>query len=59
MVEGKELEKAEKYLEIPRKPTLYGLCDEGFLELGKDPVPLMTVANVLKTIGRNPITHEN
>ena len=38
MVEGGELDKAEKYLEIQRKENVYGVCDEGDLELGEDPV---------------------
>ena len=36
-----------------------GVCDEGDLELGKDPVPKIKVANVLKRIVRNLITYDN
>ena len=34
-------------------------CDEACLELGLDPVPKQTVLNVLRRIGRKPITYEN
>ena len=40
-------------------PTVYGVCDEGGLELGKDPVPQITVSNFLKMIGRKTIIYEN
>ena len=36
-----------------------GQCDEACLELGLDPVTKQTVFNVLRRIGRNPITYEN
>ena len=35
-----------KSIEILRKPTLYGVCDEGGLELGKDLVTQMTVVGI-------------
>ena len=35
------------------------MCDEGYLDLGEYPIPLMSVANFLKSIGRNPITYKN
>ena len=40
-------------------PSLRGHCDETCLELGLDPVPKQTVFNVLRRIGRKPITYEN
>ena len=42
-----------------RYPSLRGQCDEACLELGFDPVPKQTVFNVLRRIGRKPITYEN
>ena len=45
-------------LEIPRNPIVYGVCDEGGLELGDDQVPKMSVTNCLKRIGSNPITYD-
>ena len=39
-----------------RYPSLRGKCDEAFLELGFDPVPKKTVFNILRRIGRKPIT---
>ena len=42
-----------------RYPSLRGQCDEACLELGLDPVPKQTVFNVLRRIGRKPITYEN
>ena len=59
MMEGGELEKAEKILERLRNPKVYGVFDEGDLELGKDPVPHMTAADCFKSIGRKPITYNN
>ena len=38
---------------------IYGVCDEGYLELVEDPIPWMTVANCLKFIGRKMITYDN
>ena len=35
------------------------MCDEGNLELGKYPIPRMTVVVVFKIIGNKPITYEN
>ena len=46
-------------MERLRKPNIYGVCDEGDLELGKYPVTLMTVANFLKRIVSKLITYEN
>ena len=40
-------------------PYLKGQCDEACLYLGLDPVPKQTVFNVLRMIGRKPITYEN
>ena len=40
-------------------PSLRGQFHEACLELGLDPVPKQTVFNVLRRIGRNPITYEN
>ena len=51
--------RLKKLLEILRNPTVVGVCDEGYLELGEDPIPQMTVANVLKMIGRKPITYNS
>ena len=42
-----------------RYPYLGGQCNEACLELGLDPVPKQTVFNVLRRIGRKPITYEN
>ena len=42
-----------------RYPSLRGQCDEACLELGFDTVPKKTVFNVLRRIGRKPITYEN
>ena len=39
MMEGGELEKAEKILERLRNPKVYGVFDEGDLDLGEDSVP--------------------
>ena len=58
MVEGGELDKAEKYLEIQRKENVYGVCDEGDLELGEDYGPRITVNNCLKRIGGKAITYQ-
>ena len=38
---------------------LIGKCDEACLELGLDTVPKQTVLNILRRIGRKPITYEN
>ena len=40
-------------------PSLRGQCDVACLELGLDRFPKQTVYNVLRRIGRNPITYEN
>ena len=40
-------------------PTVYVACDDRDLELGEDPVPLMTMANCLKTIDSKKTTHNN
>ena len=40
-------------------PSLRGQCDEACLKLGLDPVHKQTVFNVLRRIGRKPITYEN
>ena len=40
-------------------PSLIGQCDEACLELGLDTVPKQTVFNVLRGIGRKPVTYEN
>ena len=40
-------------------PSLRGLCDVACLELGLDRFPKKTVYNVLRRIGRKPITYEN
>ena len=40
-------------------PFLRVQCDEACLELGLDPVPKQTVFNVLRRIGRKPITYDN
>ena len=37
----------KKLLEALSNPTVDGVCDEGDLELGKDPVPQTTVDNCL------------
>ena len=42
-----------------RYPSLRGQCDIDCLGLGLDPVPKQTVLNVLRRIGRKPITYEN
>ena len=42
-----------------RYPYLIGQCDEACLELGLDLVPKQIVLNVLRRIGRKPITYEN
>ena len=42
-----------------RYPYLRGQCDVGCLELGFDRVPKQTLFNVLRRIGRKPITYEN
>ena len=42
-----------------RYPSLRGHFDEACLELGIDPVPKQTVLNILRRIGRKPITYEN
>ena len=42
-----------------RYPYLIGQCDETCLDLGLDPVPKQTLFNVLRRIGRKPITYEN
>ena len=42
-----------------RYPSLRGQFDEACLELGLDPVLKQTVFNVLRSIGRKPITYEN
>ena len=42
-----------------RNPTVDIVCDEGYLELGKDPVPQTTVAYCFKMIGGKPITYDN
>ena len=40
-------------------PYLREQCDEACLEIGLDPVPKQTVFNVLRSIGRKPITYDN
>ena len=40
-------------------PYLRGQCNEACLELGFDPFPKQTLLNVLRSIGRKPITYEN
>ena len=42
-----------------RYPYLRGQCDESCLELGLDPVLKQKVFNVLRRIGRKPITYDN
>ena len=42
-----------------RYPYLKGHCDEDCLVLGFDTVPKKTVFNVLRGIGRKPVTYEN
>ena len=44
-MEGGELAKAEKYLEILRNPTVDRFCNEVDSGLGKDSVTQMTVDN--------------
>ena len=51
--------RLKKYLERLRNPMVDGVCDEGCLELGKDPIHRLTVVNCLKIIGSNPITYDN
>ena len=51
--------RLNKSPETLRNPTVDGVCDEGGLELGKDPFPLMTLSNCLKIIYSNPITYKN
>ena len=41
------------------KPTVDGVCDEGDLELIKDPVPRTTVVNFLKRIATKTITYND
>ena len=36
-----------------------GVCDEGYLELGKDPIPQMKLVNYLKWVGKNSIIYKN
>ena len=42
-----------------RYPSLRGQWDVACLELGLDPFPKQTVFNVLRRIGRKPITYDN
>ena len=51
--------RTNKSLERLRKATVYGVCDEGDLDSGKDIVLRMKVVNFLKRIDSKPIAYEN
>ena len=51
--------RLKRALENSQYPSLRGQCDEACLKLGLDPVHKQTVFNVLRRIGRKPITYEN
>ena len=42
-----------------RNTKVDGVCDEGYLELGEDPITRSTVVKRLKIIGSKSITYEN
>ena len=46
-------------MERLRNPTVDGFCDYGYLELGKYPIPQMTVSSCLKSIVNRTITNKN
>ena len=49
----------KKLLDRLSNQTVYGVRNEGGLDLDKDYVPGTTVANCLKSIDVKPITYEN
>ena len=51
--------RPKKSLERRRNLEVNGVCDAACLELGKNPVPPMTVINCLQRIGSKPITYKN
>ena len=51
--------RLKKALVKSRYPSLRGHCDVDCLELCLDRFPKQTVFNVLRRIGRKPITYEN
>ena len=53
------LPRMKKYMERLRNPKVDVVCDEGYLELGEDPIPQSTVLIVLKSICNKPITYGN
>ena len=51
--------RMKKSLELHSNTKLEREWDEGYLELGKDPITRLTVVNCLKIIGSKPIPHKN
>ena len=51
--------KLNKLLERLSNPMVYGVCDEGYLEIGKDHIHRKIVATCLKSIFSKPTKYNN